>query len=64
MSPGVCPDRIVPTRLARRLTARYHAGTYSEVLGSDHLVFHGNALSATMGHIDDWVARNHELATA
>jgi hypothetical protein len=39
-------------------------GTYAEIPGSDHLVFHGNALSVTMGHIDDWIARNHVLATA
>jgi pimeloyl-ACP methyl ester carboxylesterase len=57
-------DRIVPTRLARRLAARYRNGTYSEVPGSDHLVLHGNALSVAMGQIDDWIARNHVLATA
>jgi pimeloyl-ACP methyl ester carboxylesterase len=57
-------DHIVPTRLARRLAARYHNGTYSEVPGSDHLVFHGSALAVTMGHIDDWIARNHLRATA
>ncbi|BCQ08890.1 hydrolase [Mycobacterium heckeshornense] len=57
-------DRIVPTRLARRLAARYQNGTYREVPGSDHLVFHGNALSGAMGHIDDWIARHDVLATA
>jgi pimeloyl-ACP methyl ester carboxylesterase len=57
-------DRIVPTRLLRRLAARYRNGTYSEVPGADHLVFHGNALPVTMGRIDDWIDRNRVLATA
>jgi pimeloyl-ACP methyl ester carboxylesterase len=60
---GGC-DRIVPGRLARRTAARYRDGTYVEIPGSDHLVFYGDALSITMGHIDDWIARNHVLATA
>jgi hypothetical protein len=28
------------------------------------VVFCGEALPVTMGHIDDWIARNHVLATA
>lgn len=31
---------------------------------SDHLVFFGNALPVTVRHIDDWIARNHVLASA
>jgi pimeloyl-ACP methyl ester carboxylesterase len=61
---GGAVDRIVPTRLGRRCAARYRNGTYAEILGSDHLVFHGNALSVTMDHIDDWITRNDVVATA
>lgn len=57
-------DRIVPTRLARRSAARYENGSYAEIPASDHLVFHGNALSATIAHIDDWIARNDLVGTA
>jgi pimeloyl-ACP methyl ester carboxylesterase len=57
-------DRIVPARLARRTAARYPNGSYAEIPGSDHLVFHGDALPVTVGCIDDWVARNHVLPTA
>jgi hypothetical protein len=35
-----------------------------EIPRADHLVFFGEALPVTMGHIDDWIARNHVLATA
>jgi pimeloyl-ACP methyl ester carboxylesterase len=55
-------DRIVPARLARRTAAGYPNATYVEIPGSDHLVFHGEALAVTMGHIDDWVARTKLLA--
>jgi pimeloyl-ACP methyl ester carboxylesterase len=61
---GAGADRIVPPRLARRSAARYQNGSYAEIPGSDHLVFHGNALAVTMGHIDDWIARNDMVATA
>jgi hypothetical protein len=54
----------VPTRLRRRSAARYRDGTYAEIPGSDHLVFHGKALLVTMDHIDDWIARNDAVATA
>lgn len=56
-------DRIVPTRLARRTAAGYPNATYIEIPGSDHLVFHGAALPVTMGHIDDWIARQGLGAT-
>jgi len=59
---GGC-DRIVPGRLARRTAAQYQNATSVEIPGSDHLVFHGNALPVTMAHIDDWIVRNHVLAT-
>jgi pimeloyl-ACP methyl ester carboxylesterase len=49
-------DRLVNWRVARATAARYPNGTYVEIPGSDHLVFHGNALPVTM-------ARNHVLAT-
>jgi hypothetical protein len=35
-----------------------------EIPRSDHIVFFGEALPVTMGHIDDWIARNHVLAIA
>jgi pimeloyl-ACP methyl ester carboxylesterase len=60
---GGAADRIVRTRLGRRSAARYRNGTYAEIPGSDHLVFHGNALLVTMDHIDDWIARNDLVAT-
>jgi pimeloyl-ACP methyl ester carboxylesterase len=57
-------DRIVRGRLARRTAARYRNATYVEIPESDHMVFYGHALSITMGHIDDWIARNNMLSTA
>jgi pimeloyl-ACP methyl ester carboxylesterase len=60
---GEC-DRLVPPQVAPKTAARYQRGTYVEVPRSDHLVFCGEALPVTMGHIDDWIARNHVLASA
>jgi pimeloyl-ACP methyl ester carboxylesterase len=60
---GEC-DRIVPAGVVRQTAARYQRGTYVEIPGSDHMVFSGAALPVTMGHIDDWIARNHVLAIA
>jgi pimeloyl-ACP methyl ester carboxylesterase len=60
---GGC-DRIVPGRLARRTADRYRGATYVEIPGSDHMIFYGDALTITMGHIDYWIARNHVLARA
>jgi pimeloyl-ACP methyl ester carboxylesterase len=57
-------DRIAPARAARQTAARYQHGTYIEIPQSDHMVFSGAALPVTMRHIDDWIARNHVLATA
>jgi pimeloyl-ACP methyl ester carboxylesterase len=57
-------DRIVPIGVVRQTAARYQHGTYVEIPGSDHMVFSGAALPVTMGHIDEWIARNHALATA
>jgi pimeloyl-ACP methyl ester carboxylesterase len=57
-------DRIVPAGIVRQTAARYQHGTYVEIPDSDHMVFSGAALPVTMGHIDDWIARNHLLATA
>lgn len=57
-------DRVVPPGVARRTAARYQHGTYVEIPRSDHLVFWGEALHVTMGHIDDWIARNNVLAVA
>jgi pimeloyl-ACP methyl ester carboxylesterase len=59
---GGC-DRIVPGPLARRTAARYANATYVEIPGSDHMVFYGEALPITMGHIDDWIARNNAVST-
>jgi pimeloyl-ACP methyl ester carboxylesterase len=57
-------DRIVLPRIARQTAARYQQGTYVEIPRSDHFVFSGEALRVTMGHIDDWIARNHVISTA
>ncbi|MBV8789336.1 MAG: alpha/beta hydrolase [Mycobacterium sp.] len=61
---GADCDRMVPTAIARQTAARYRQGTYVEIPRSDHMVFSGAALPVTMGHIDNWMARNHVLATA
>jgi pimeloyl-ACP methyl ester carboxylesterase len=63
MVGGEC-DRIVPAGVVRQTAARYQHGTYLEIPQSDHMVFSGEALPVTMGHIDDWIARNHVLAIA
>src|SRR3954465_6502437 len=60
---GEC-DRILLPRIARQTAARYQQATYVEIPRSDHLVFSGKALLVTMGHIDDWIERNHVLTTA
>jgi pimeloyl-ACP methyl ester carboxylesterase len=57
-------DRVIPPQVAPWTAARYQRGTYVEIPRSDHLVFSGDALAVTMGHIDDWMARNHVLASA
>jgi len=57
-------DRIVPSGVVRQTAARYQHGTHVESPGSDHMVFSGAALPVTMGHIDDWIARNQELTIA
>jgi pimeloyl-ACP methyl ester carboxylesterase len=56
-------DRIVPAGVVRQTAARYQHGTYIEIPRSDHMVFSGTALPVTVGYIDDWIARNHVLAT-
>jgi pimeloyl-ACP methyl ester carboxylesterase len=60
---GEC-DRIVPAGVVRRTAARYQRGTYVEIPHCDHMVFSGVALPVTMGHIDDWIARNRVLSIA
>jgi pimeloyl-ACP methyl ester carboxylesterase len=60
---GEC-DRVVPPQIVPKTAARYQCGTYVEIPSSDHLVFSGAALPATMAHIDDWIARNRLLAIA
>jgi pimeloyl-ACP methyl ester carboxylesterase len=57
-------DLIVPSGVVRQTAARYQHGTYVEIPRSDHMVFSGTALPVTMGHIDDWIARNHVLSIA
>jgi pimeloyl-ACP methyl ester carboxylesterase len=59
---GEC-DRSIPRKVAPWTAARYQRGTYVEIPRSDHLVFFGDALPVTMGHIDDWIARNQVLST-
>jgi len=60
---GEC-DRSIPPQVAPWTAARYQRGAYMEIPRSDHLVFFGEALPVTMGHIDDWIARNHVLTVA
>jgi pimeloyl-ACP methyl ester carboxylesterase len=60
---GEC-DRAIPPQVAPWTAARYQRRTYVEIPRADHLVFFGEALPVTMGHIDDWIARNHVLAIA
>ncbi|HTY34102.1 alpha/beta hydrolase [Mycobacterium sp.] len=57
-------DHIVPSGVVRQTAARYQHCTHVEIPRSDHMVFSGEALRVTMGHIDDWIARNHVLALA
>lgn len=60
---GEC-DRVVPPQIAPKTAARYRRGSYLDIPRSDHLVFSGAALPVTMAHIDNWVTKNHVLATA
>ncbi|MDT5354683.1 MAG: hypothetical protein QOJ56_3215 [Mycobacterium sp.] len=60
---GQC-DRIVSTGVVRQTAAKYRQGTHVEIPHADHMVFSGEALPVTMGHIDDWIAKNHVLAVA
>ncbi len=57
-------DRIVPPGVVRQTAARYARGTHVEIPESDHMVFSGAALPVTMGHIDDWIARNRVFANS
>jgi pimeloyl-ACP methyl ester carboxylesterase len=57
-------DRLIPPTIAALTAARYQRGTYVHIPRSDHLVFGGQALSVTMGHIDDWIDRNHVFSAA
>lgn len=52
---GAQHDRIVSARSARRVAARYRHGSYVEIPGADHMVFTGDLLQATMGHLDKWL---------
>jgi hypothetical protein len=59
--------RVRPHRangVVRQTAARYKHGSTVEIPRSDHMVFSGTALPVTVGYIDDWIARNHVLATA
>jgi len=57
-------DRIVPPRIARRTAASFPNASYVEVPNADHMVFHGNQLAITMGHIDEWASRHGLFASA
>ena len=59
---GEC-DLLVPPQIAPKTAARYQKGTFVEIPRSDHLVFFGDALPVTMGHIDDWIAQKRVLYT-
>jgi pimeloyl-ACP methyl ester carboxylesterase len=56
-------DRIVSAGVVRRTATRYQHGSCVEIPRSDHMVFSGAALPITMSYIDNWMARNHVLAT-
>lgn len=51
-------DRIVPARGVRKVPGRYRNARYVEISGADHMVFSGDTLPLTMGHIDKWLAEN------
>jgi pimeloyl-ACP methyl ester carboxylesterase len=57
-------DRIVGAAVVRQTAGRYQHGTPVILPGCDHMVFSGAALALTMSRIDDWITRNHVLATA
>jgi pimeloyl-ACP methyl ester carboxylesterase len=57
-------DRIVPAGVVRQTAAKYQHGCSVEILRSDHMAFSGASLPVTMGHIDDWIARNPAVFTA
>jgi pimeloyl-ACP methyl ester carboxylesterase len=59
---GAERDRIVSCGVVRQTAARYQRGSHVEIPRSDHMIFSGAALPVTMGHIDDWIDRNHVLA--
>jgi len=59
---GEC-DRVVPPQVAPKTAVQYQHGSYVEIPHADHLVLSGEALPVTMGHIDDWMARNCVLDT-
>ncbi len=59
---GAESDRIVSAGVVRRTAARYQHGACVEIPRSDHMVFSGAALPATMSYIDDWMARSHVFA--
>jgi pimeloyl-ACP methyl ester carboxylesterase len=56
-------DRFVPPQLPLKTASRYQNSTLVEIPCADHLVFFGEALPVTMGHIDDWIAKNHVLTS-
>jgi pimeloyl-ACP methyl ester carboxylesterase len=60
---GAEDDRTVNPRVPRTTASRYRQGSYVEIPRSDHLVFVGESLPATMSRIDDWMARNRVLST-
>jgi pimeloyl-ACP methyl ester carboxylesterase len=55
-------DHIAPLQVAAETAARCQKGTCVQIPRADHLVFFGDALPVTMGHIDDWIARNQLIA--
>src|SRR5581483_8544136 len=61
---GAQCDRLVASGVVRQTAARYLHGSHVEIPRCDHMVFSGAALPVTMGHIDDWIARNPALAAA
>jgi pimeloyl-ACP methyl ester carboxylesterase len=59
---GDC-DLIVPAEVLRQTAAQYQHADIVQMAGADHMVFSGESLPITMGHLDDWLIKN-ELVPA
>lgn len=57
-------DLIVPAEVLRKTAAQYRLAEVVEIPGSDHMVFSGASLPATMSHIDAWLTKHKLHANA